>query len=149
MASRQFGEALRKAAERVEGDARREKYKIDPVLWAEERAGLILWSKQKEILTSIAKHKRTAVKSCHSIGKTFISAVAAGWWVDTRLNSMVQSTAPTYDQVHAQLWEEIRKLHTSVGLPGSVNEQDQWKRPMVNEGTGRMKNILVGQGRLS
>ena len=49
MASRQFAEALRKAAERVEGDARREKYKTDPVLWAEERAGLILWSKQKEI----------------------------------------------------------------------------------------------------
>lgn len=147
MASRQFAEALRKAAERVEGDAKTASYYNNPVLWAEERAGLILWSKQKEILTSIAKNKRTAVKSCHSIGKTFISAVAAGWWVDTRLNSMVQSTAPTYDQVHAQLWEEIRKLHTSVGLPGSVNEQDQWKRPMVNEGTGRMKNILVGQGR--
>ena len=78
---------------------------------------------------------------------TFISAVAAGWWVDTRFNSMVQSTAPTYEQVHAQLWEEIRKLHTEVGLPGQVNEQDQWKRPMLNEATGRTKNILVGQGR--
>ena len=78
---------------------------------------------------------------------TFISSVAAAWWVDTRFNSMVQSTAPTYDQVHAQLWEEIRKLHSSLGLPGSVNEQDQWKRPMMNESTGRKSNILVGQGR--
>lgn len=147
MATKQFAEALRKAAGRVTEDAQVAKYFYDPVLWAEERAGLILWSKQKEILRSISKNKRTAVKSCHSIGKTFISAVAAAWWVDTRFNSMVQSTAPTYEQVHAQLWEEIRKLHTEVGLPGQVNEADQWKRPMMNEGTGRTKNILVGQGR--
>lgn len=147
MATQQFAEALRKAAVRVNEDAQVVKYFHDPVLWAEERAGLILWSKQKEILRSVAKNKRTAVKSCHSIGKTFISAVAAAWWVDTRFNSMVQSTAPTYEQVHGQLWEEIRKLHTSVGLPGTVNEADQWKRPMMNEGTGRTKNILVGQGR--
>lgn len=147
MASQQFADALRKAAGRVAQDAQTAKYYYDPVLWAEERAGLILWSKQKEILRSIAKNKRTAVKSCHSIGKTFISAVAAGWWVDTRMDVMVQSTAPTYDQVHGQLWEEIRKLHTEVGLPGSVNEADEWKRPMVNQGTGRTKNILVGQGR--
>lgn len=147
MATKQFADALRKAADKVNDDAKAERYKNDPVFWAEERAGLILWSKQKEILRSVVTNKRTAVKSCHSIGKTFISAVLAGWWIDTRLNAMVQSTAPTYDQVHGQLWEEIRKLHTSVGLPGQVNEQDQWKRPMVNEGTGRVKNILVGQGR--
>lgn len=147
MATQQFADALRKAASKVNADAQVAKYYNDPVLWAEERAGLILWSKQKEILMSVAKNKRTAVKSCHSIGKTFISAVAAAWWVDTRFNSMVQSTAPTYEQVHGQLWEEIRKLHTAVGLPGTVNEADQWKRPMVNESTGRAKNILVGQGR--
>lgn len=147
MATRQFAEALRKAATRVNDDAKVLQYYNDPVLWAEERAGLILWSKQKEILYSVAKHKRTAVKSCHSIGKTFISAVLAGWWVDTRFNSMVQSTAPTYDQVHGQLWEEIRKLHTAVGLPGQVNEADEWKRPMANPSTGKSKNILVGQGR--
>lgn len=145
--SKQFADALRRAAGRVNEDAKAQQYFHDPVLWAEERAGLILWSKQKEILRSVAKNKRTAVKSCHSIGKTFISAVLAGWWVDTRFNSMVQSTAPTYEQVHAQLWEEIRKLHTAVGLPGTVNEADQWKRPMLSEGTGRTKNILVGQGR--
>ena len=147
MVSKQFANALRRAADKVTDDAKIAQYYNDPVLWAEERAGLILWSKQKEILRSIAKNKRTAVKSCHSIGKTFISAVAAGWWIDTRFNSMVQSTAPTYDQVHAQLWEEIRKLHTDVGLPGTVNEADEWKRPMLNESTGRAKNILVGQGR--
>ena len=127
--------------------ARKEKYKTDPVAWAEEVAGAVLWSKQKEILQSLVENKRTAVKSCHSIGKTFISSIAAAWWVDTRFNCMVQSTAPTYDQVHAQLWEEIRKLHTRAILPGTINENDQWKRQMVNPETGRMHMVLVGQGR--
>lgn len=147
MSSEQFNSALRAAGEKMRQDARKREYFNNPVLWAEERAGLILWSKQKEILMSIVNNKRTAVKSCHSIGKTFLSAVAAAWWVDTRYDSMVQSTAPTYDQVHAQLWEEIRKLHTRVGLVGTVNDNDQWKRPMVNEQTGREKMQLVGQGR--
>ena len=78
---------------------------------------------------------------------TFLSSVAAAWWIDTRFNSMVQSTAPTYDQVHGQLWEEIRKLHSQLGLPGTVTGDDRWSRPMVNESTGRKSNILVGQGR--
>lgn len=147
MTSNQFAKALRTAAGRVNYEARRKAYVNDPVAWAEEVAGVVLWSKQKEILRSVAKNKRTAVKSCHSIGKTFLSSIAAAWWVDTRENSMVQSTAPTYDQVHGQLWEEIRKLHTNANLPGTINEKDQWKREMINPETGRMKMALVGQGR--
>lgn len=147
MLTRQFVESLRKAGEKVQLDAAKERWFHDPVAWAEERAGLILWSKQKEIFRSVAKNKRTAVKSCHSIGKTWTSAVLAAWWVDTRHNCMVQTTAPTYDQVHAQMWEEIRKIHNSVELAGVVNNDDKWQVPMIDPGTGRKKMTLVGQGR--
>lgn len=147
MTTKQFKSALRAGAASVQQAARRQQYVTDPVAWAEEVAGAVLWSKQKEILMSIVQNKRTAVKSCHSIGKTFVSSIAAAWWVDTRYNSMVQSTAPTYDQVHAQLWEEIRKLHNRADLPGTINEKDQWKRRMLNPETGREKMVLVGQGR--
>lgn len=142
-----FAEALRKAGERVGKDARERAYYDDPVLWAEEKLGLILWSKQKEILRSVAKNKRTAVKSCHSIGKTFISAVAAAWWIDTRYDCMVQSTAPTYQQVHTLLWEEIRKLHHKAGLLGRVNLQDQWLKEIVNPSTGKKQQVVVGEGK--
>ena len=141
----EFTLALRKAAERMQEDAKEQAYLNDPVLWAEEKVGLILWSKQKEILRSVAENKRTAVKSCHSIGKTFISAVAAAWWVETRDNCMVQSTAPTYQQVHTLLWEEIRKLHHSAGLVGRVNLQDQWLKEIVKE--GRKQQVVVGEGK--
>lgn len=145
--SEQFADALRQAAVKVENDSKLKRYYEDPVFWAEDKAGLILWSKQKEIFRSVAENKRTAVKSCHSIGKTWTSAVLAAWWVDTRENCMVQTTAPTYDQVHAQMWEEIRKLHHSIGLEGVVNNDDKWQVPLYDEKTKRKKMTLVGQGR--
>lgn len=117
------------------------KYKDDPVTWAEEVLGLFLWSGQKTILRSIAENKKTAVKSSHSIGKTFICAVAACWWVSTRPNCMVQTTAPTYQQVHGLLWEEIRKMHAKAGLEGRVLDKDVWKRELsgieVEVGVGK------------
>ena len=145
MGRKTFNQSMRLAAEKLRLEARREQWKNDPVAWAEDVLGVILWSKQKEILRSLANNKRTAVKSCHSIGKTFTCAIASSWWVSTRPDSMVQSTAPTYNQVHAQLWEEIRKMHTRANLPGRVTLGDQWLVPhTVN---GRTKDVLVGEGK--
>lgn len=140
-----FNKSLRRAAQALEAEAKHKAYRTDPVLWAEEVLGVILWSKQKEILRSIAENKRTAVKSCHSIGKTFTCAIAACWWVSTRQDSMVQSTAPTYQQVHSLLWEEIRKMHTRCDLKGRVTLGDQWLVPMSVD--GRVKDSLVGEGK--
>ena len=72
---------------------------------------------------------------------TFISAVAVCWWISTRPNSMVRSTAPTTYQVHELLWEEIRKLHAQHGLIGDVNLKDEWKRPLYGA------TVLVGSGK--
>lgn len=140
-----FYEALKSAAKQMQDRAKEARYKDDPVFWAEDKLGLVLWSKQKEILTSIAKNKRTAVKSCHSIGKTFISAVAAAWWVSTRENCIMQATAPTYQQIHALLFEEIRKLHMQHNLRGRVTLGDKWMAPLYNN--GRTTDTLIGEGR--
>lgn len=115
------------ALEDLRKRSRRVVYLTDPVLWAEEVLGVTLWSGQKEVLRSLVDNKKTAVKSCHSIGKTFLSAVAACWWVSTRDDCMVQTSAPTYHQVHGLLWEEIRKMHARSGLPGRILDKDVWK----------------------
>jgi hypothetical protein len=140
-----FDNSLRAAAGRMADEARHRRWRDDPVAWAEDVLGVVLWSKQKEILRSIASNKRTAVKSCHSIGKSFTCGVAAAWWISTRDNCMVQSTAPTYSQVHAQLWEEIRKLHVKAGLIGRTTQGDTWLKPMVVN--GRVTDVLVGEGK--
>lgn len=41
----------------------------DPVLWAQDRLGDHLWSKQREVMYSLRDNKRTLVASCHASGK--------------------------------------------------------------------------------
>jgi hypothetical protein len=99
------------------------RWRRDPVAWARERGKLELWSKQCEILESIRDNPNTAVKSCHSAGKSFISAVATAWWLDVHPpgTARVVTTAPTSKQVDAVLWYEINKLHAKLRLRGQCN----------------------------
>jgi hypothetical protein len=121
-------------------------YYNDPVLWAEEVLGAELWSKQKDMLMSLAQNKRTAVKSAHSTGKSYTMGIAACWWISTRgPNSLVVSTAPTYNQVHNILWEEIRKHYVENGLPGKITQDDQWKTPVEGIDDKGNKRIIEKQ----
>jgi hypothetical protein len=120
-------------------------YLADPVGWVRNRLGEHLWSKQRTIAESVRDHRRTAVKSCHDAGKSYIAARLAAWWIDAHPpgEAFVVSTAPTYRQVHAILWEEIRRAAKSAAtrgepLPGRALQSDEWK---LDDGT------LVGWGR--
>ena len=115
------------------------RHRRDPAAWARERLGVHLWSKQVDIFDSLAANRRTAVKSCHGVGKSFSAGALACWWIDVHPpgEAIVVSTAPTYKQVHAVLWEEIRKHHRTNDLPGKVLGTDEWK----------IDNVLVGMGR--
>lgn len=135
-----------KVAQHYRERANKELYLTNPVLWAQDKMNVYLWSKQKEIFQALVDHKKVAVKTTHSIGKTFTSALAAAWWVDTRgSDSIVISSAPTYDQVHGLLWEEIRKFHVKGDLEGRVTQDDRWVLPFIEN--GRAVDTLVGQGR--
>lgn len=131
--------------------SKNEIYYNDPVLWAENVLGAELYSKQKEMLRSLANNKRTAVKSAHSTGKSYTMGIAACWWVSTRgPNSLVVSTAPTYAQVNKILWEEIRKHFVEHSLPGKITQSDEWKIPVegVDEkGNRRIIEKQVAFGR--
>lgn len=67
-----------------------------------------LWSKQEEVLWSVRKHKRTAVKSGNTVGKSFIAADVVMDWLFTRRPSKVVTTASSWKQVEEILWKEIR-----------------------------------------
>src|SRR5690348_9189123 len=82
----------------------------DPVLFAERIFGAQLWEKQIEILRSIQKNRRTAVRACHSSGKTFVMAIAALWWLARYADGIVLTTSSTFRQVKTQLWPEIHRL---------------------------------------
>lgn len=100
------------------------KWRRDPVGWATRRAGIeCVWSKQREIMESVRDHPRTAVHSCHEIGKSFIASATACWWLDSHPpgEAFVVTTAPTGPQVEAILWREINRLHARAGLRGRTN----------------------------
>ena len=109
--------------------ARRRKRQEPPrtaVQWAAEH-GIHWWSAQREIAASVEANKRTTVRAGHGVGKSYTAAGLAAWWVDTHPDGIVVSTAPTKDQVHAILWEEIRALHGRLRLPGNIGLDDRWQ----------------------
>lgn len=90
---------------------------------------MTMWSLQKAIGQSIVTNKKTAVKSCHGVGKTFLAALIICWWIDVHpaAETMVVTTAPTDVQVKKLLWEYIRKIHRKYNLSGDVTENAEWK----------------------
>lgn len=109
-----------------------------PAQWAKEVAGLDLWSKQVEIMESVRDNKKTAVKSCHQVGKSLTAATVVAWWLSTHEpgSAFAVTTAPTFVQVRSILWREINAIHARAGLLGKTN-QTEWS----------IGNALVGIGR--
>lgn len=129
------------------------KYFDDVALWVVEKLGLELWYKQIEVANAIARgdKKSVAVRAGHGVGKSFLAAILACWWIDTRPIQyvFVASTAPSADQVSAILWREIRNFHRlshdrfkkgliDKPLPGYITMDNKWRDDMGN---------LLGQGR--
>src|ERR1700720_2975493 len=84
----------------------------DPVLFANQVLGVTLWELEAAILQSIKTHRRTAIKACHGVGKTFTLALVVLWWLARYREGIVLTTSPTLRQVKTQLWSEI---HRAVG----------------------------------
>jgi phage terminase large subunit len=89
----------------------------DPALFATHVLGVSLWKREAEILQSIKTHRRTAVKACHGVGKTFTIAVAALWWLARYPEGIVLTTSPTQRQVRTQLWSEIHRHVERAKVP--------------------------------
>ena len=128
-------------------------YFNDVALWSLEVLGLPLWEKQIEVAQALAvgAKKSVAVRAGHGVGKSFLAAIVACWWISTRPTQyvFVASTAPSADQVSAILWREIRRFHAlshrrfkdgliDKPLPGYITMDNRWRDDVGN---------LIGQGR--
>jgi hypothetical protein len=115
----------------IVADLERNIWMLDPVAFVNDRCGEFLWSKQRTILQSLVDHRYTAVHSCHEIGKSFVAARAAAWWLATHKpgEAFVVSSAPTGRQVRTILWREIGRIHAKAKLPGRTN-QTEWMMEM-------------------
>jgi hypothetical protein len=87
-----------------------EAYAADPVAFVESVLGQRPWGKQAEILRTVAREPQTTVRSSHGVGKTWVAACCALWWVYSHRPALVLTTAPTARQVEGLLWAEINRL---------------------------------------
>lgn len=83
---------------------------------------------------------------------SFLAAVLACWWVDTRYpNAVVASTAPNNHQINAIVWREIRRMYQTIEqrykdgvvdhkLPGTITggtKESVWQDGGIIIGFGR------------
>lgn len=103
-------------------------YAADCPLWAKDKLGIHLWSKQRDICHSVVENRYTAVHSGHGVGKTLDAGVIACHWLETKPigSAFVVTTAPTDTQVKAILWREIGKAHRKGELRGRITLDAQW-----------------------
>lgn len=88
---------------------------------------------QIDLLHKIAANQRVTVRACHSVGKTWTLARVALWFYTCFDDSIIISTAPTFNQVEALLWGELRdafkKSKHDLGgtlLTTSLKKSDKW-----------------------
>lgn len=98
--------------------------RADPVWWCENVLGVRLWQKQKDIIEAVRDHARVAVRSSDSIGKSFVAACIALWFLYNFRPATVLTTAPTGRQVKDILWREIAARHGTAKYPlgGKLNQ---------------------------
>lgn len=89
----------------------------NPSWWMETACGWGLWDKQKEISEALVTNERVAVPASFGVGKTYLAARLALWWLFNHKPSKVITTAPTLRQVKELLWSELRAAHRRSKRP--------------------------------
>lgn len=110
-------------------DGERDRWRREPAAWVTERLGEHVWSKQREILTSVAHNKLTAVQSSHGVGKSHLVSRIVGYYIDNYAagDFFIVTTAPTWAQVRAIIWRYIAQMAGEHELPGYVTQNAEWK----------------------
>lgn len=129
----------------------RSPYLDDPALWVHDKCGRCLWSKQVEILNSVRDNRMTAVQSCHGPGKSFTGSGTVAWWLDHEVHQLGSAfgvtTAPSWPQVEAILWREIRRRFNEANLRGRITLDCQWHMGMDGAKRGDSSEEMIGMGR--
>jgi hypothetical protein len=91
-----------------------------PVEAIEKLFSCNVWEKQREIINSVLleHNRKTAVRSCHDSGKSFVAGRLALAYLIANKNSLVVTTAPSWTQVREILWREIRACYGNLESSG-------------------------------
>jgi hypothetical protein len=112
----------------------------DPVLFASHVLGVEVWGKEAEILQSIKNNRRTAVKACHGVGKTFAQAIAVLWWLARRRSLHIGWRSTT----------GVRARPCSIAFRNSRHKSTVWESTLFMSARRiqlRRQSLLATDGR--
>jgi len=96
------------------------RYKSDPVAFISEVLKGEPWSRQVEIAESVRESPLVVVRSANAVGKDWIAARLALWWVYCR-RGLALVTGPTERQVREVVMGEVaRAFQAAQDLPGEL-----------------------------
>ena len=101
----------------VVAERARSAYLRDPVAFACDVLGLDPWEAQRDVMRSVARHRRVAVRSGHKVGKTTLAAAIALWYWCLVPRARVVLTAPTWRQIQEAVWHEVKRLYRRARVP--------------------------------
>ncbi len=84
-------------------------YEEHPVAFVEEVIGAQLDPWQKEALENLQKYHFLAIRSGSGVGKTALFSLATQWFLATKPNCKIPTTAPSQHQLYDLLWSEHHK----------------------------------------
>jgi len=90
--------------------------KAEPLFFVREIIGIEPWPYQADILVDLGEFPQVAAHTGHGVGKTALGAWALLWFMFTRNESKVITTAPTWRQVSDLLWSEVHKWNRRMDL---------------------------------
>lgn len=90
------------------------RYINDPVGFFRNELGIEPWSRQADLIATVALFDRVLCRSGHKCGKSVACVGLALWWVATRARGYVVLTAPTFHQVKDILWAELDRWYPKV-----------------------------------
>lgn len=99
----------------------------DPAGWVELALGGWVSAQQRQLMETVRDHPKVVVPAAHSVGKSKTAARLSCWWIDAHPpgSALVVTSAPTFRQVRAVVWREIRREHRAGRLDGRMN-QVEW-----------------------
>ena len=115
-----------------------------PEDWLARTTGEVPWAKQVDIMAALTTHRRVAVASANSVGKSFIGARLVLWWMSVYHPSIVITTAPTNNQVEKILWPEIRAGHSVAAQRGRPLGGRMLTTDWKFDETGDAKHFAMG-----
>jgi len=89
--------------------------------------GYQMWDKLEEICNSVESNHNTLVSSGYGVGKSFLSAGLACYWLSTKKPAAVITLAPVWNQVQNILWRYIRQVGRRANLPGQILDTPRWE----------------------